>query len=490
MKEIVIYLNTVSTSNENVSKKWLQQFTQSLQVSLEKFDVNVHSITNQKEAFFKSLGGNKIGCYLPVIDRFFINTESEQYNFRSIVEKIENQYQGQAFYLCLIEEVLPINHADYQPFYKFFNQGNTSQEHIGRVQEEYLPGNNNFASFKNHIERIAKEISYQLLKISSSRDSETKVFIGSTTSDLQEPVNSLYNFLLGQGIHVASPVKPIGLGTPYIEKKIKQIISRCWLSIHPYGNGSFSKDLFLPDNSNMIELENRITAQHYTFNKSNYLSEGDFKRIIWIPREASKSTYEGRTIDRIRTHSSMNGDAEIIDCSLDELKEIISSYYKETTSNEYNDSLTTEDQYDSGYYDDADDDSQKAVLVLYENAYEYILPELKEVLRSNGLQLVTLKDLETEGDFTTAKNNVLQNCKGVLLMASNWNTTWFKSNLNEVVKAKSIRETPFNFLCLMSKEIEHLPYNFANDLQLVKINGKLNSEMLKTLLHNSGRSII
>ncbi len=489
MKEIVIYIQTVNQSDENLSKKWLHLFTQNLQKSLDIFDVNVNAITNQKEAFFNSLKGQIVGCYLPIIDKAFIDSDSDIYSYKNIVSTIENNYSKQAFHLCLIEDVLPINHASYQPFYKFFNQGNSNQEFIGRDQEKQLPGNNNFVSFKNHIQHIAKEISYQLLKLSANRTNGAKVFIGSTTSDLTEPVKTLYNFLLEQGIDVVTPISPSGLGSQYIEKKISQLMQRCWLAIHPLGSGTLDKQLFLEDNSNLCELENKISAQHYIENKADYLSEREFKRIIWTPRTPSKSMFEGRMIERITAQAKSNSNADILDCSFDELKEIILSYYKESIKNEFDNTAFSEKQPETEI-PDYNNNTKRKVLVLYESSYVSTLKELAPILAENDFQLVTLKELENEIDFTSAKNKALQKCDGVIFLTSNWNTVWFRSNLNEVVKAKSIRSLPFSFLCIISKEIDQLPQYFDKDLQIIRMNGEINQILLKTLLVNKDNSKI
>ena len=86
--------------------------------------------------------------------------------------------------------------------------------------------------------------------------------------------------------------------------------------------------------------------------------------------------------------------------------------------------------------------------------------------------MVTLKDIESEPDFPQAKNKILKNCTGVLLLSSNWNTNWFKSNINEIVKAKSLRSNkPFSFLCMVSKEVEQLPSGIYDEIILLKLNG-------------------
>lgn len=488
MKEIIIYLHTSEQTDSQSTKPWLPDFTKNLSSSLNRFGVNVNAITSQENVFFNAINGRVAGCYLPIINRQFTNSGHAVSQFNNVISKIEDSYKNQAINLSLIEEVLAMNHANYQPLYKFFNQGQFNQGQAGRIIESHLPGNNNYTSFQFHINNIAKEISYQLLKLASTVSYDSRVFIGTSTSDLAEPVNMLYNFLLDNNMEVIRPTNPEGLTKEFIEKKISSTMESCWLCIHPFGNGSLHKSSFVNEQTSMVKLENELAAKQLISNKNNPLSNRKFKRIIWIPRMASPSTYEGRLIERIKNQSQLRNDAEILDCSLDELKEIIISYNNDATSNNifYSAHQTSAPQVNETINVTEKGIEKNTVFVLFEEQYRPHLKQLNQILSNMGLKAITLEDISNSPNFSKVKLEILQYCCGVIIFASNWNTTWFKSNLNEIVKSKSVRDFSMDFICLLSQEIEQLPYNFENELVLIKVNGDISEEQLTTVLQNKG----
>ena len=237
MKRIALFLHTISDTEHKQEKLWLKEFTIRLSKSLENFNVIIGSITYNKEDFQKALDCGDIGCYLPIIDRLFSHSQTDVNIYSDIKEFIINNCKISAFSLSLVQEVVPINYAIYQPFYNFYNQAYYPEEQK-RYGNIMLPGNNTEQSFQYHINNIAKEINYQIIRVTLSGNVDKGIYISSTTTDLEEPINSLYNFIMNHNLEVFSPIRPEGISVDYAKKKITQNLSRSWLSLPPSTPGA------------------------------------------------------------------------------------------------------------------------------------------------------------------------------------------------------------------------------------------------------------
>lgn len=484
MKRIALYIHTISSEVKQQDMLWLKEFAQRLAKSLENFNVYIGSISYTKKEFLDALNSGDIGCYLPIIDRYFSHSQTDKIIFSEIKEFINSNNKTRAFTLSLIQEVVPINYAVYQPFYNFYNQAfyPEEQKRYGSIN---LPGNNTEQSFQYHINNIAKEINYQLIRITVSGNFEKGIYISSTTSDLEEPVNSLYNFIMNHNLDVLSPIQPEGLSLDYAKKKIQQNLQRSWLSVHPIGNGSLKEGNYLKSNQTFCELENELSAQYYKQLKANRISEKYFKRIIWLPKPTTPGTFEGRMIERVKNSSFEN--ADILNCSFDELKEIILSYYEDyqEKTNISNQNITVkDDDYSSSRKKELISDYSNSVFILFENNYETDSKVLRNLLNQKNQTSVMLQDIDDSLNFTQTKSQILQKCKGIIIFSSSWNNAWFKSNMNDIIKTKIMDNSQFNYIYLYSREIEQLPQDIENDVILVKISGVINNENIPDLLFN------
>lgn len=483
MKKIVLFIHTIASHDNTNEKLWVNEFIKRLSKSLENFNVTVSYIAQNKEEFLNALGGVDIGCYLPIIDRLFSHSHSDKSIFSSIKGSIGKNSNTKAFTLSLIQEVVPINYAVFQPFYNFYNQGfyTAGQNRFNQIQ---LPGNNTEQSFQYHINNIAKEINYQIIRLSLSANFNHGVYIGSTTSDLSEPINSLYNFLLNNNLEVFAPISPEGISTAYAKKRIMQNLQRSWLSIHPIGNGSLSKSNFLENNQTLCELENETAIEYFNSLKSKRFNENYFKRIIWLPKSTTHTTFEGRMIERIKNSSDQN--ADILNCSFDELKEIIISYYKDfqskTSSYSRTERENTEKISVSGEKKKAN--YSESVFILFEKIYESDYKILNKYLDDKSIPTISMAEIGNLDNFTESKDSILQQCKGIVMFASSWNSSWFKSNLTDIIKTRILHNIKFNYFYLFSREIEQLPQNLENDIILKRISGVINNENLSEIVFN------
>jgi hypothetical protein len=483
MKKIVLFIHTIASHNQTHEQLWVNEFTKRLSKSLENFNVTVSSIAQNKEEFLHAIGGEDIGCYLPIVDRLFSHSHSDKSIFSSIKDSIGKNSISKAFTLSLIQEVVPINYAIFQPFYNFYNQGfyTAGQNRFNQIQ---LPGNNTEQSFQYHINNIAKEINYQIIRLSLSANFNHGVYIGSTTSDLSGPINSLYNFLLNNNLEVFAPINPEGISISYAKKRIMQNLQRSWLSIHPIGNGTLSKSNFLENNLTLCELENETAIEYFNSLNLKRFNESYFKRIIWLPKSTTHTTFEGRMIERIKNSSELN--ADILHCSFDELKEIIISYYNDfqtkTTSYNYNEKENNEKPTVSG--ENKKINYSESVFILFEKKYEPDYKILNKYLDDKSIPTISMEDIGHFDNFTESKDSILKQCKGIVMFASSWNNSWFKSNLTDIIKARILHNIKFNYFYLFSREIEQLPQNLENDIILKHISGIINHENLSEIVFN------
>lgn len=479
MKKLELFIHTSKTHQSTDGDLWIRDFIKQLKKSFESFNVDLYSVITEEQTFFENFGGIDFYCYLPIVDRVFLESEDDIKIFSKINEQISNNTKTRAFAFTLIKEVLPANYAEFQPFYNFFNQGSYSTHKSRNQHEKRLPGNNNEQSFQHHIINIAKELNYQILKLSGSAGSSPGIYMCTTTDDLKNPIDSLCNFLLNKGISVIAPQKPGNMPQDFASKKIRRQIENCYLSIHPVGKTPIDKSYYLNNGKPLCELEYEVSIELENKLKKKKHTDKKYNRIIWIPQPLSPASYEGRMIERFKKSQTEN--TTFLSCSFDELKNIILTIHKNQKEHltdsieEQNKSILKQKVKKKPGSD--------SVYCIYEESYINELHNLKTVLEKNEMELFTHEDIANEPDYMEIHDFLLQECCGIIFLTSSWNSSWFKCNQNEIRKVLSVSNNKnLKFASIISREIEQLPAELEERYILYHLRGKLTQDILTPLL--------
>lgn len=478
MKNISIYLHQSFVNREKSQKKWLINFIERLNRSFNTYNIDLVKVYHDQETFLSEVDNPGNFAYIPIIDLNFINSEQDIKAFRHLNDLFINTPSRKVFTLSLIEEVIPLNYAEFQPFYNFFNQGYISGKTESNISQFKLPGNNNDQSFQYHINNIAKEINYLIIKQGQSNNGEPGIYIANTTPDLEQSMENLSNFLINQGIPVNTPIKPGLLPYEFAEKKVLRKMKNCFLSVHSFGNKPMQKEQYFSNDIPICELENEISCN--IKNKSD--NEGDnqyFKRILWLPKPLSPSSHEARLIERIKRNS--NNTTTILTCTLEELKKIIIDNKLKNDQSVNN--PRTDDKTILEYSPRYNETSLKeSVYVLYEKSYECKIEKLSSIFMEKGLNIITQEIISNEENYLEIRDQVLKHCGGIAILTSTWNSAWFKSNINEIRKILSYTGNDnLKFQCIVSKEIEQLPPDLEDKFIFYKIPDNLSSDHFSNL---------
>lgn len=481
MKEIKIYLHGWQETEAAVKGLCSKSFKQLLQEALRRYQISVTDFAISKDDLLQVSGSGIAAVYLPSITKQFVELDHDLSIFTSLKERVELQ-TGNVVLLSVIADLLPVNLASFQPYLKLSNDF---------VQPQLLELTNAGGSkrsliqlFQTSINCIAEGINQQLERNTCNNSSEKSVFIAHATSDLEEAVQLLCNSLIEKNKEVVTPVTAPNLSKNYYAKRVNTALENSWLCIHPLGVGEMPLINDAEGALNVLQMEAELSANHLM----RLGNRAYFKRIVWVPKHISLTSYEGRLIDRIRSQTLQNKNGEVLECSLDELEDTIEEYHRQfqdfnkdgslSDLFEINETLSEKNEA----YEYSNDDT---VFVFCELAYEAALSELKTVLKEHKLIVQTSDDIKDVKDFLQQRSLMLRKCKGVIFLTSNWNSDWFKGNFNEVIKAKALRKTnSYGFLWILSREITQLPPTITSDVALITMNGTFDNNLITSMLAN------
>lgn len=450
MNKFIVYIQTAE------EKIWRSQLSDKVKEAFKlRLDIEIDLASSSEHFIEKLHEPNKIGIYLPLISSNFVMNSDITEKYKQIKNLIDTRFSNNALTLALLIELFPDNQALFQPLFKFYlpNKEHLNFENLNQIEN---------IEIENNLKLLMKKIEVSLNTLNSSKNEQKHIFIGAVTSDLKETSSQLYNFLLNNNIAVANPID-YNQDKITITNNIKQRITNSWLVIHACSIGFLEAINKNSTTETIFELEYQLSTEIYEEQKKSDTDIPPLKRILWLPYKPSSSSYEGRLLDRIMSSSESSKNIDVLNCSFEELKQIILSYHQK----EFDDS---EPQIENDEEKTCIEIDENTVYIMYDKQYKKHVNAVKEYFSKQKITAYVLDDFINiiEG-FNNIQETLLQKCKGVLILASSWNTNWYKYNFNEVLRSKIRRVDKIDFICTVSNEIEQLPSDFEQHSLLYEL---------------------
>jgi hypothetical protein len=116
---------------------------------------------------------------------------------------------------------------------------------------------------------------------------------------------------------------------------------------------------------------------------------------------------------------------------------------------------------------------ENCVYLIDDDNYSDTLHEIKVLLSEANIPAYDFTCIPQSTDPGKWQSECLKKSIAVLILTGNWNTKWFKSNINEVRKACALRGgQKYELIAIVSHEITVLPGDIEDFSVLIKLPGK------------------
>ncbi|MCU0438916.1 MAG: hypothetical protein MUC49_13535 [Raineya sp.] len=270
------------------------------------------------------------------------------------------------------------------------------------------------------------------------------VYLAHTSQDVSQIRESMRRELQAMGFDIY-PRENI-LQKEDIEHEIRENLKNCFISIHLVG--ATYQESFSHKNKPLGKLENEISADYC----QNY---HDFKRVIWIASEKVEEENQALYINTIFRDKQLNRGADIISCTLEELKGLVEEkIYKQNQS--------------------FDNEQQNHIYLIYDETAEQDAMNIYNSIKEKGEMIAQINTSKYDAKDSWMQEHLsnLMNCKAVFFVNNSKSLKWFHSKLTDTFKIKNIgRKKDFTTRVLLSRTIQDLPYNnLYESVKLVNMN--------------------
>lgn len=240
------------------------------------------------------------------------------------------------------------------------------------------------------------------------------IYLAQTTRDMSEERDQIKRELQNRGYDIL-PDRELPLISPNYEEVVRECVGRAKLSVHLIG-GSYG---IIPEgagNRSIVRLQNEIAAERNR--------DGAFSRLVWMPVGLTpQEEVQAEFIEHLRTDSTTQQGAELLQTPLEELKTVIQL---RLSSNGDKAKAPAEGETPPKIYLIFDKRDLEGVLALN----EYLSDEKKyQVL----LPLIDDEGADDAQAFDIHKDNLVQ-CDAVLIYYGNANQVWFEYKRRDLKK--------------------------------------------------------
>jgi hypothetical protein len=284
--------------------------------------------------------------------------------------------------------------------------------------------------FHERIYDLAQEINALLRAMATTSSAPIgrgkTVYLATATSDIAPLRDRIRRELIGRG-HQVLPDSPLPLVASEAEAAIQDYLSKCDLSIHPFGR-SYG---VVPEGCeiSLAALQNGLASE--------YSRQTGLARVIWIPGEITPGDErQERLLDELKTNPDCHHNAEIVINSFQALKPIVL------------DKLSVEEPVaEIGVDAAAGKASQpRRIYLICDPQDEEAIEPLEDFLFEQGFEL-SLPDFEAEeAEAAQMHRENLRDCDGVIIFYGAARSAWVDVKLRNIQKMSGYgREEDFAF---------------------------------------------
>jgi hypothetical protein len=465
MKGLVIFIHTPT----DACNGWLNTCSHTLS-SIIGQNSSEAVIVDDANEFFLILERNcHFGIYLPFISQKFLSSTSSMSVFEATKNNIELKYPGRALTLHVLEEVVSINLARVSPFFRFYAPCDSTEHYI--ISSLSLPGNHTQQSFYSSVHGLANEIIQLVTKESRDQGNGKCIFVATSTPDMEPYIRNLCNFLVYNfpEICIYNLVSAPGSNMDAYSIKISKLLKKCFLSIHIFGVSEDESVLKLP------LFENALAAGFYKESSGKYYNDHAFKRLVWMPKAMDFSEKQQSFFADLKQNLDINAGAEMISSNLEEFKEIVFARIKKyeqnsISNNTFASQIAKPTKGKTGFVNQVEDLQDNCVYLIEGEGYGDTLNEIKALLSEANIPAYDSSCMPQGIDPVKWQSECLKKSIAVLILAGNWNNQWFRSNINEVRKARAFRDgQKYELVAVVSHEITVLPGDVEDFSVLIKL---------------------
>ncbi|KOY86170.1 hypothetical protein AD998_08415 [bacterium 336/3] len=290
----------------------------------------------------------------------------------------------------------------------------------------------------NHFLFSLAESAHHLVKdlftntIETEEEIKKGVYLAHTSQDVAPIRESMRRELYAMGFDIY-PKENI-LQKEDTEQEIKENLKKCFISVHLIG--TTYQEQFSYQNKPLGKLENEIAA-HYCN------SHHDFKRVIWIASEKTEEENQALYMNTIFRDKQLNRGADIISCTLEELKGLVEEKIQKQTQN-------------------FDNEQQNHIYLIYDETAEQDALSIYNTITEKGESVAQINTSKYDAKDAWMQEHLsnLMNCKAVFFVNNSKSLKWFHSKLTDTFKIKNIgRKKDFSTRVLLSRTIQDLPQN-------------------------------
>jgi hypothetical protein len=269
---------------------------------------------------------------------------------------------------------------------------------------------------------IAQVLKFQqdsLAVESAAAASGKRIYLSETTSDLQDEHDRLRRELLEQG-HLVLPDRPLPLVSGQYQEAVRAYLQQSDLAIHLIGEryGLVPEDM----NQSVVVVQNALASEQS--------SKSNLERLIWMPRNLlPRDERQAEFVRQIREDAESQCGADVIEDTLESLKEIIEDKWKD------DESPAPTDTAGEGLVEGA-----RRVYLICDQRDESAVEPLEDFFYEQGIE-VSLPDF---GEDETAVGKIhwqqLQDCDAALVYYGAGSKSWVDIKLRDLIKAIGYRQ--------------------------------------------------
>lgn len=287
-------------------------------------------------------------------------------------------------------------------------------------------------------------------------EKKLSVYLAETSYDLNEYRENIKRELQEHNV-VIYPDRSLPLVSGEFKDVVKQMAEKCDLSVHIIGNNYG----IVPEGTDKstVALQNEtITA----LSKNLKIS-----RLFWIPPDlAPEDPRQVKFIDEIQNSTEIQNGADILECSLEDLKYTIHKYLKDIKEARMKPALVDPPDVKSSISPDL----PKMIYLICDQQDLEHTGELEDILFDQGFEVILPVFDGDESQIRLDHQENLKSCDAVLLYYGAGNELWMRSKIRELIKIAGYgREEPLEVkgVILAGPEEEYKKRIRAHDTMII-----------------------
>tara|TARA_B100001142_G_scaffold329386_1_gene392501 strand:+ start:879 stop:2378 length:1500 start_codon:yes stop_codon:yes gene_type:complete len=294
---------------------------------------------------------------------------------------------------------------------------------------------------------LAHEVS-QLLKAMSDKETGNsltgpmtidtkKIFLATTTNDLQPERDRIYRNLIERG-YIVYPDQPLPLVGAEFKLSVREHLEKCDTSIHLVGS-SYGMVPEGEDHS-VIEIQNSVAAET--------AASQELHRFIWMPRgQTVTESRQASFIDELRNDPQTYESSDFMEDSFENLKSLLLDHLKTKPKQEPTAKKLA---------DDSTDTLTKSVYLIYPAEDEESAAPIEDYLFNKGLEVIVPEIEGNESQIAEAHRQNLNSCDAVIIYFGSANRSWVNMKLLNVLQSPGHgRQSPVEFKMVLIAPPEH-----------------------------------